>query len=183
MTDSSSSTHIFSAPLALSSCNQIIYCSLHKVQSPRAFAQKLKEDGKLALINATRIISPSQLVAAANQTCHRQRPTWDTVFQAAGSSHLGHVMRDYAFMGDDNDDVPTEATVLIFMVGSKENDFTSLLDEYNVKDPLPLDVFFEEQQKTCAQQFRSWYKLTQAETEIASLEMSILTRIATKLYC
>ena len=182
----SSAMDIFTHPLALSpSGDQYLCCSLHKVENPKELALQLKEDGTIAMVDAARIVSPLQLVCAANQACHRQHPTWDTVFQAAGSAHLGHVLRDYAFLGEEDSSAAPVASahVVLFLVGSSKDDFVKQLERYKMTEStMAMEAYFKEQQCNSAEQFRIWYKLTKEDIETSSLEQAILTRIATKLY-
>ena len=200
-------THIVSFPLALSRSGQSLHCSLHKCANPFALSKRLQTGSdttpttidstqQLALLNARRIVGLSQLCCAANLACHRPNtPTWDTVFLAAASTHLGHVLRDYAFVrtndddgNNDNDDdgIATqgnESMVIVFMISSHGVElYQSLLEQHGLSDSmLDLEDYLQRQRETLAQEFQSWYKLTALELASSSLEACVLTKITTKM--
>ena len=151
----------------------------------------------LALLNARRIVGMSQLCSAANLACQRPTsPTWDTVFLVAASTHLGHVLRDYAFVrnnnDDDNDDdddatmvdEEKEYMVIVFMISNLGLElYQSLLEEHGLSGDTTMDLedYLQRQRETSAHEFQSWYKLTTQELASSSLEACVLTKIATKM--
>ena len=177
-----------SFPLALSRSGQYLYCSLHKVKNPSQLSKRLKNDDNLALINANRLVGISQLCCAANMACNRNRPTWDTVFLSAASSHLGHVLRDYAFLGEedsrqDDEKAEEEAMVVVFMVSSdSQASYEKWLENYGLGEPMPnMEDYLLTQQENSKADFQTWYKLTDQELSSSSLEACLLTKIATKM--
>ena len=155
-----------------------------------------RDDSTLALLNARRIVGISQLCAAANLACQRPTsPTWDAVFLAAASTHLGHVLRDYAFVPSEendhaekmkDDDIVMEEKeymVIVFMISSSGLEwYQSLLEKHGLSDSiLDLEDYLRRQRETSAQEFQSWYKLTAQELASSSLEACVLTKIATKM--
>ncbi|KAI2490485.1 hypothetical protein MHU86_24082 [Fragilaria crotonensis] len=151
----------------------------------------------LALLNARRIVGISQLCCAANLACQRPTsPTWDTVFLVAASTHLGHVLRDYAFVrNDDNDDDAAmvindsnandeeEYIVIVFTISNCGLEYyQSLLEQHGLSDTMmDLEELLQKQRETLAHEFQSWYKLTTQELASSTLEACVLTKIATKM--
>lgn len=151
----------------------------------------------LALLNARRIVGISQLCCAANLACQRPTsPTWDTVFLVAASTHLGHVLRDYAFVrDDDNDDDAAmvingsnangeeEYMVIVFIISNRGLEYyQSLLEQNGLSDTMmDLEEYLQKQRETLAHEFQSWYKLTTQELASSTLEACVLTKIATKM--
>lgn len=133
-------------------------------------------------MDATRIISPSQLVVAANMAVIRnskQTLAWDTVLQASSSSHLGHVLRDNSF-GEDSAEVES-ATILVLAVGGTLKEFQEALKELGFKNPQPVSPYFDRQRlPEEISNFYKWYKLTTDEVAMSSLEEAVLTRVSTK---
>jgi hypothetical protein len=181
--------------------SRYLHCSLHKLPSSNLseLAAKLKEDNQVAIVNAKRLVSLNQLLNAANQSVHRRNPTWDTVFGLAGSSHLGHVLKDYAFIQESTNAkdlaaVPaaTEADgssmVVIFQINADHasETYRAHLSHYNLTDSVLPDIcgYFNEERltrKDVRQELKSWYKLTDQEIEGMSFESCVLTKIATKM--
>lgn len=187
MSSSEAASNVVSFPLALSVTNQSLHCSLHKVSNPCALAQKLKDSSKssvhgLALMDARRLVSINQLICAANQAAHRASPTRDALFLSAVSSHMGHVMRDTAFLGE-NAQEEEEAMVLVFQIASGDDaEYLKLLEQNGLFDSIQpdMDDYFAKQRETSKAQFQQWYKLTDQEM-VFSLESSVLTKVATKM--
>jgi hypothetical protein len=193
-------TDVASFRLALSSKPSIyLYCSLHKLpnSSLPELGAKLKEGNNLALVDAKRLVSLNQLHNAANQSVHRRNPTWDTVFLLSGSSHLGHVLKDYAFIQEGTsakdasvpatDDTST-AMVVIFLVSPDDTSqsYHAWLSHYNLTDSIQPDIcgYFNDDrlaQKEVRKELKSWYKLTDQEVECMSLESCVLSKVATKM--
>lgn len=171
-----------------------LYCSLHKVEKPSQLAVTLKEDNYLALINARRLINLNQVYNAANQSALRRNPTWDTVFNVAASSHLGHVLKDYAFLSHDSSNGTTAAVegeqpamVVVFQLvpDNAADTYRGWLKHYGLVDSMMPDIceYFDDRlaNKAVQKELKLWYKLTDQEIEIFSLESCILTKIATKM--
>lgn len=164
----------------------LLWLSLHSnVSRPQDLFTPIRAQSNLAMMDASRIISPSQLVVAANIAVTRdskQTVAWDTVLQAASSSHLGHVMRDNAF-GDDSLPGVESATIIALAVGGTLEDFQASLKEVGLETPKPITLYFNRQltPKEIAD-FYKWYKLTSEEVAMSSLEEAILTRVSTKFY-
>jgi hypothetical protein len=135
-------------------------------------------------MDASRIVSPRQLVCAANRaSCLPQPTVWDVVYLAAASTNVGSVLRDYAYLGDD-DSTEEETTVLVLHISSeKMQAYQALLKEWNLFDSVQHNMmeYFEKQQDSNRDKFQSLYKLTKQELQVSSLESCILTKIATKM--
>lgn len=162
-----------------------LWLSLHEdVSRPQDLFEPIRAHSNLAIMDASRIITPSQLVAAANMSVVRdtkQTLAWDTVLQAASSSHLGHVLRDNAF-GQDSQEVKS-ATIVALAVGGTQKEFECALKEVGLKNPQPVRSYFERQrtpEEIAA--FYKWYKLTSDEVAMSSLEDAVLTRVSAKFY-
>jgi hypothetical protein len=201
---------ITSFPLALSRSGQYLHCSLHRVQNPSQLSMRLKRDCDsdtatsnhnsptssmhLALIDARRVVSFSQLCYAANLACNRNRTaTWDTVFLSAASTHLGHVLKDYAFWREtetdedlhrdcakDNDEF---FVVIVFTVSNETPEsYEKCLEQYNLTiDACDLQDYLRTQREGANHDFPSWYKLTTQELASSTLEDCVLTKISTKM--
>ena len=162
-----------------------LWLSLHtNVSRPQELFPPIRAQSNLAMMDASRIISPSQLVVAANIAVTRdskQTVSWDVILQAASSSHLGHVLRDNAF-GDDSPDVEN-ATIIALAVGGTLADFQATLKAVGLERPQPISPYFNRQHtpEEIANFFK-WYKLTSEEVAMSSLEEAILTRVSTKFY-
>lgn len=160
-----------------------LWLSLHEnVSRPQDLFASAREHDNLAIMDARRIISLSQLVAAANMAVIRdskQTMAWDTVLQAASSSHWGHVLRDNSF-GEDSPETH-DATIVALAVGGSRKDFESALKEVGLTNPQPVSPYFE-RQRTPEEiaDFYKWYKITSDEVAMSSLEQAILTRVSTK---
>mmetsp|Transcript_9941 Transcript_9941/g.14633 ORF Transcript_9941/g.14633 Transcript_9941/m.14633 type:complete len:178 (-) Transcript_9941:116-649(-) len=175
-----SNNHVVTIPLATSS--SYLHASLHKVEKPSIIARTLKDDGRLALMNAKRIFSVNQLICAANMVPFCK--TWNVVYLAAPSSHMPHVLREYAYLNDEDDgesDVIEEAMVIIFHISDSPDSMGHILKERDLLKSIQPDLveYLKQQGKECRSEFRSWYKLT--DSEAGSMENSILTKIATKM--
>ena len=160
-----------------------LWLSLHEnVSRPQDLFESVREHSNLAMMDATRIISASQLVAAANMAVIRdskQTMAWDTVLQAASSSHWGHVLRDNSF-GEDSPETH-DATIVALAVGGTRKEFEIALKDVGLKNPRPVCPYFE-RQRTPEEiaDFYKWYKITSDEVAMSSLEQAILTRVSTK---
>ena len=149
-------------------------------------------------MDASRIVSPLQLVCAANMAVRRQkRPAWDTVFLAAPSTHAGHVWRDYAFGGggggggeektansQPQQQQDQDATIVLLSVGTTPSQHYQLVQQQcssSLGEPQPMTEYFARSDLPVAS-FRKWYKLSQDEINNSSLEQAVLTKIATKMY-
>ena len=181
----SSSSNIESNNLALDPGRKLWVSLYSNVPRAQDLVADVRAHTNLAIIDAARIVSLSQLVVAANTAVARNKHSnslaWDTVMAAAASTHAGHVMRDYAF-GEDSE--PQEhATVLALAVGGTLNDYKKDLARVGLEDPQPIGLYFAKQ-RTPEQiaDFYRWYKITHEEVAISSLEQAVLTRISTKFY-
>lgn len=207
---------ITSFPLVLSHSGQFIHCSLHRVKNPSNLSMRLKRDchsdgqssasssnitiplpniTHLALIDARRVVSFSQLCYAANLACNRKHTaTWDTVFLSAASTHLGHVLKDYAFWTENEEDPDPDTAVeddnnesffmvIVFTVSSDSSaSYEKCLARYNLSiDPCDLEDYLRTQREGAIHEFQSWYKLTTQELAVSTLEDCVLTKIATKM--
>lgn len=180
---SSDKGNIESHDLALKSGTKL-WLSLHRnVSKPQDLFPILRAHPHLAMMDAACIISTSQLVVAANMALTRKshNQAWETVMGAASSTHVGHVLRDYAF-GEDSI-CQGKATVLVLAVGGTLEDFKTQLKEVGLKDPQPIPPFFSK--KTTSEEIASicrLYKITADEVAMSSLEQAVLTRISTKFF-
>jgi len=160
-----------------------LWLSLHEnVSRPQDLFETVRDHSNLSMMDASRIISPNQLVVAANMAVIRnskQTMAWDTVLQAASSSHWGHVLRDNSF-GPDSQETEN-ATLLAIAVGGTLEEFQSALKEVGFQSPQPLSQYFDRQlSPEEIANFNKWYKLTSDEVAMSSLEQAILTRVSTK---
>lgn len=184
MAPSPRSSNIESYPLALKPETHL-WLSLHAdVSRPQDLFEPVRAHDNLAIMDATRIVSSSQLIVAANIAVIRdskQTQAWDTVLQAASSSHLGHVLRDNSF-GQDSEEVQSAAIVAL-AVGGTQIEFESALKQVGLKNPQPLCSYFERQRTPDEiTAFYKLYKLTSDEAAMSSLEDAVLTRVSTKFY-
>jgi hypothetical protein len=169
--------------LALQTGTKLWLSLFHNVSKPQDLFPTLRSHSHLAMMDAARVVSPSQLIVAANMALTRKsnNPAWETVMGASSSTHVEHVLRDYAF-GEDS--IPhDEAAVLVLAVGGTLNDFQAHLKEVGLNDPQPIPHFFAKQKtpEEIANIYR-WYKITTDEVAMSSLEQAVLTRISTKFY-
>lgn len=180
---SSDKGNIESHDLALQPGTKLWLSLFPIVSTPQDLFPTLRAHSHLAMLDAARIVSTSQLIVAANMALTRKsnNHAWETVMGAASSIHVGHVLRDYAF-GEDS--IPQdEATVLVLAVGGTLKDFQALLKEVGFKDPQPIPPFFSRHKnpEEIANIYR-WYKITTDEVAMSSLEQAVLTQISTKFY-
>lgn len=120
--------------------------------------------------------------------CNRTHTaTWDTVFLSAASTHLGHVLNDYAFWreneedaGDDHDE---SFMVIVFSVSTDTPaSYETCLEQYHLTtDAQDLEDFLRDQREVAKQEFQSWYKLTTQDLASSTLEDCVLNKIATKM--
>lgn len=168
--------------------NHTLWMSLHlNVKNPHDLFVRLRDHPRLAMINVNRLVSTNQLVAAANMALFRDKGTkaaWDTVYCAAGSTHAGHVWRDYSF-GDES--FPLECATIV-VLGLDKNfsleNYESDLKELALDEPQSIEKKFAGRKNNPEEvaNFRTWYKVTQDEIDITSVEQAVLTRISTKFY-
>ena len=163
----------------------LLRMSLHEnVSQPQEKSETMRSHPNLAMMDASRVVSPSQIVAAANMALLRdskQTLAWDTVLNAASSTHWGHVLRDNSF-GQDSEGKENVA-VVVFAVGGTQTEFQDALRHVGFKNPQPVTPYLE-RQKTPEEidNFYKWYKITSDEVAMSSLEEAVLTRISTKFY-
>jgi hypothetical protein len=174
---------IESHDLALQPGTKLWLSLFYNVSKPQDLFPTLRAHSHLAMMDAARVVSTSQLIVAANMALARKsnNHAWETVMGASPSTHVEHVLRDYAF-GEDS--IPQdEAKVLVLAVGGTLNDFQAQLKEVGFKDPQPIPPFFSKQKtpEEIANIYR-WYKITIDEVAMSSLEQAVLTRISTKFY-
>lgn len=159
-----------------------LFLSLHQnVSRPHDYFEASRAHQNLAIMDASRIISVGQLVAAANMAVIRnskQTLAWDTVFQAASSSHVGHVLRDNSF----GEESPDEATIVVLAVGGTIQEFQGALKEVGFQNPSPGVSAYLNRPRSPQEtaNFIKRYKLTSDEVSMSSLEDAVLTRISTK---
>mmetsp|Transcript_13457 Transcript_13457/g.20987 ORF Transcript_13457/g.20987 Transcript_13457/m.20987 type:complete len:263 (+) Transcript_13457:182-970(+) len=171
-----------------------------------------------AIMDARRIISLHQLVIAANMAFvprsskhnggggrpppqETRADIWKVVLNAAGSTHFGHVLRDYAF-GEQtmslSDSTTTHNTtnmipVVALSIGTTTSQhtsaFTNLFSSNNNSNNNNATIQCTLQPLSALQDtsaspelFLKWYKLTPTEIKATSLEKAVLTKIATKFY-
>mmetsp|Transcript_2796 Transcript_2796/g.4186 ORF Transcript_2796/g.4186 Transcript_2796/m.4186 type:complete len:178 (+) Transcript_2796:105-638(+) len=174
------SNHVITINLATSP--SYLHASLHSIKKPSLLARNLKNDGRLALIKAKRVFSINQLVCAANMAPFCK--TWNVVYLSAPSNHMPYVLREYAFLSDEDvveGDLAEEEMVIIFHLSEKADAMIQILKEMNLLDSIQpnLEEYLNQQGRDCNSEFRNWYKLT--DEEVGSIENGILTRIATKM--
>lgn len=184
-----------------------VYVSVHTYcerEPPSTITNKVKENPKFAIMDAHRVVSLSQLTVAANialsptsKSSKQSLGAWAIVLNAAGSTHFGHVMRDYAF-GEEVDigssqtqtttteNMPTSTNnamiVAISLDASTIENHVDMTREVGLGPPQSLDVLEKETSQEQIEKFVKWYKITKEEIEMSSLEQAVLTRIATKYY-
>ena len=179
--------YIFSFPLALSPSEDLsLYCSVHNgVGNPNALYRQLQaSEPTLGLLNATKILSLNQLIAAANLAATRKvriPSAWEVVYNVAPSTHLGHVLRDFSFSESTTE---SSADVIVVWISTTGEDraYEDLLESLNIpKVTQAINAYLSRQAVADKDQFVLIYKLTKQEVLTSSLEAAVLTRIATKM--
>lgn len=178
--------YLFSFPLALSPSEDLsLYCSVHNgVENPNELYRQLQlSESTLGLLNATKILSLNQLIAAANIAATRKvgiPSGWEVVYNVASSTHLGHVLRDFSF----SESTESSADVIVVWISTTGNDraYKELLESFNIpKVSQAISAFLSRQAVANKDHFLLIYKLTKQEVLTSSLEAAVITRIATKM--
>ena len=171
---------------------------------------------RFAIMNAQRVVSVKHLAIAANITLMKQRNkkqdekkqeqqqqqvfkrgiALQTIINGAGSTHVGTVLRDYAFISTNDHKYTSSNTmysiaVLGFNCSSKEMcDCISHImnkdsDKINGNGSSSCDEYFISKKDRTQEQLQDLcksYKITMDEINMSSLEDAIITRISTKYF-
>ena len=182
-----SANGIFTFPLALSPTEKLsLYCSFHdNIHNPNELFKQVYDaaESTIAMLDATKIVSINQLLAAANLAATRknERPSaWDVVYLVAPSNHTGHILRDFSF----SEPVTAAKVIIVWIARSgNEKEYCDILATYRISTSSEaIDTFLAKQEVTNQENFVNLYKLTNKEVAMSSLESAVITRIATKIH-
>ena len=160
-----------------------------------------------ALLNAERIVSVGHIAAAANHALLRHQSFMiknsaaknenkdtnvrglaiETIICAGGSSHVGNVLRDFAFLEKyNNEGMESKSfTVIVLAWNCSEEKMTEYVNSIISRGNgslAPLSYLSRERNEDELKDIIKNFKLTKEDiyTESSSLDLAIITRIATK---